>query len=83
MRQQIDNCFVYSVLHFSFGFSIYSLYKRQQDYLNAWKNAQQQPYYGAAPNYAYATGAIGPSGIHQSAGVQPPNKVGFVSWKIY
>lgn len=46
--------------------------------MNAWNNpASAQPFNpGQGPgNYAYATGAYGPNGIHQTAGVNPPNKV--------
>lgn len=50
-------------------------YKQQQELLNAWKNSPFQSGYGGVPNYAYATGAFGPSGVHQTAGVFPPNKV--------
>lgn len=60
----------------------FSLYKRQQDYIHAWKEAQAHNSYVpgsgpnyAGPNYAYATGAYTPNGIHQTAGVYPPNKV--------
>lgn len=47
------------------------------------KNAQAQAFpipaqgSGYGPNYAYATGAYGPTGIHQTAGVFPANKVTF------
>lgn len=57
------------------------MYKRQQEYINAWRDAQSQAYYGgggSGPNYAYATGSYGPNGIHQTAGVHPPNKVYFI-----
>lgn len=50
-------------------------YKQQQELLNAWKNTPFQNGYGGVPNYAYATGAYGPNGIQQTAGVFPPNKV--------
>lgn len=56
----------------------FSLYKRQQDYINAWKQAQSQANYGNSPNYAYATGAYTPNGIYQTAGVYPPNKVSLI-----
>lgn len=51
-------------------------YKQQQELLNAWKNTP--PFvagYSGVPNYAYATGAFGPAGVQQTAGVFPPNKV--------
>lgn len=51
-------------------------YKQQQSYLNSWNDqANAQPYVPGQGNYAYATGAYGPSGIHQTVGANPPNKV--------
>lgn len=50
-------------------------YKQQQEALNAWKNTPFVAGYNGVPNYAYATGALGPNGIQQTAGVFPPNKV--------
>lgn len=64
--------------HWIFFNSFYlfsSLYKRQQEWINGWKDVQSQAYYGSNPNYAYASGAYGPNFIQQSAGIQPPNKV--------
>lgn len=69
------------VIHNPSKCHIFRFYKQQLDYANAIKNAQAQafpiPGQGSAygPNYAYATGAYGPTGIHQTAGVFPVNKV--------
>lgn len=45
--------------------------------MNAWKTAQANAFGGqhGNPNFAYATGSYGPGGIHQTAGVHPPNNV--------
>lgn len=55
---------------------IFRFFKQHQDYLNTFRNPQTSGGFGAGPNYAYATGGYGPNGIHQTAGVYPPNKVG-------
>lgn len=59
-------------------------YKQQQAFLNSWNNQANSQAYNPAQgqgqgNYAYATGAYGPNGIHQTAGVNPPNKV---TWAV-
>lgn len=64
------------------GFFIcfYRFYKQQQQLYNSWKDI---PYtgYGGGPNYAYASGAYGlNNGIHQTAGVFPPNKVSVINY---
>lgn len=55
----------------------FSLYQQQQQYIDAWKDAQSHVYHGPNPNYAYATGTYTPNEIHQTAGIYPPNKVKF------
>lgn len=91
MQELALRTFSGSRINFLIQQNSFSLYKRQQEYINAWKETQAQNPYGpgsgsnyAGPNYAYATGAYTPNGIHQTAGIYPPNKViciAYVLWK--